>query len=202
MNARGLAQVLSDWSPHVAAPATQCGSLDACERYRQGYAMGVAEAEERLARGFEHERVQFSALASQQQLAAVEQAISQTLQQIGSDTAAKIAQAVGGIEQSLADVVAEVLAPFFEQRVVEMATDEFCQKMRDIIGDSAAIEVLIRGPRQLIDICRINLASSACAISYSEDAAFELVGRVNSTVVETALSQWIGTISGPSNVGQ
>lgn len=169
-----------------AQPAEDREALIAAAEARgheAGRAEALAEAEERLAQ----ERAAFET-----RLAEARHDWAETE---GTVLAGQLAAAFAGLDATLSERVARLLAPVLDQALRRQAVEALSQAVTRLLAEPQPAAISITGPEDLIAALSGRLSGLSAAVAFTAADVTEVTVSAGETVIETELSAWGRLIS-------
>lgn len=184
--------------PQSSRSADPAPSIDA--RLAEAYARGRTEAE--AAEKAHYEQWQIEQIAEfGRQLEASKQAFSAS---VAADLARELPLLVERLGDTLADQAAAALMPVLRHALTEAAVRELADGIRELVADGRSVVVELGGPEELI--ARVwesyrckgdpHLESRGPAVKFLPGEGFDLRARVNDSIIETRLMEWVARVMG------
>ncbi|KQT53587.1 hypothetical protein ASG52_05595 [Methylobacterium sp. Leaf456] len=168
-------------APTPARPAEDRAALIAAAEargYEAGRAEALAEAEERLA----EERAAFET-----RLADARRAWAETE---GTVLAGQLAAAFAGLDATLSERVARLLAPVLNQALRRQAVEALSGAVTRLLAEPQPAAISITGPEDLIAALSGRLSGLSAAVAFTAADVTEVTVSAGETVIETELSAW------------
>ena len=168
-------------APTPARPAEDREALIAAAEARgreAGRAEALAEAEERIAL----ERAAFET-----RLADVRRAWAETE---GTVLAGQLAAAFAGLDATLSERVARLLAPVLDAALRRQAVGALSQAVTRLLAEPQPAAISITGPEDLIAALSGRLSGLSAAVAFTAADVTEVTVSAGETVIETELSAW------------
>ena len=172
---------IAAFAPAPARPAEDREALIAAAEARgreAGRVEALAEAEARLAA----ERAAF-----EERLA---QARRDWSEDEGAALAAQLTAAFAGLDATLSERVARLLAPVLTEALRRQAVEALSQAVTRLLAEPQPAAISITGPEDLIAALSGRLAGLSAAVAFTASDATEVTVSAGETVIETELSAW------------
>jgi hypothetical protein len=156
------------------------------------HARGVLE--ERAAARVEME----TALARQQ--AAFDQKLASERQKWAREEGARIGmmltEALGGIEQRLAETVSHILKPILLERVRARAVSELGEALAGLLTQGDFAKFTISGPKDLLEVIESQLGGRHDVVTLVASEAADVTIRADDAIMQTRIQAWADAIEG------
>jgi hypothetical protein len=183
--------------PRLAAPPPEPPLAVArmAEAYAKGYEEGRSEARAQAEAEVAALRADFGVQ--------LEQTMSKFSDRLGDNLAAQLASQIERLFAAMADQVALALHPIMRHVLTETSIREIAESLRTLTQEGGAITVEISGPQELVDrVWRRYGESQALRggvampeVRFVIDDAIDVRARVNDTVIESRLMEWVARIA-------
>ena len=118
----------------------------------------------------------------------------------GERLAAALDDGLRALEEALGERLAMLLTPLLERAARERALAGLRDALQALQGRDGALDIRLCGPPALLEAFRQQLGGEVPGVALeADDAAAELVARVDDTVVETRLRAWLAEALGTAD---
>lgn len=172
---------IAAFAPPSARPAEDREALIAAAEARgreAGRAEALAEADARV----EGERAAF-----EERLA---RARRDWAEDEGAALAGQLAAAFAGLDATLSERVARLLAPVLNEALRRQAVEALSQAVTRLLAEPQPAAISITGPEDLIAALSFRLSGLSAAVAFTASDATEVTVSAGETVIETELSAW------------
>ncbi len=115
--------------------------------------------------------------------------------------AQQTAAAIENLKNEIGDVVARILRPLVERRLVEEALAKLAIEIGKLISDDDAIRLKICGPSDLVSQLSTQIPSNIAVTTIAGDYP-EVTVFANKTMIETRLNEWLARIGVDSHASE
>lgn len=109
----------------------------------------------------------------------------------GSRLGAQFCKAIEDLTTRLEADVEKILDPFVVQEVREHVLSSFIEQVRALLADRKNPVIQLSGPKDLLEVVCAKLDSADVATNVMETHGIDVRARLDSTVIETCLQEWI-----------
>lgn len=154
----------------------------------KGYERGIQSADAELKK----------ALAEQEERLRAEIEISrrQMFETEAARLAVRLEEGLTSLRAELAAIVAQTIAPFVVGRLREQALEDVVTAAEELLKDGTPMNVEISGPPDFTPILVKRLEPLATVVRIAAVNSPEIRVRVDTRIIETRLSDWVGQIEG------
>lgn len=152
----------------------------------------VKLADERQA--FEKEREAFD-----QRLEALRAA---WVEEEGTRIAKAIHQDIEARFENIRESLARILTPFLTHNALTHSLEDFIGAVRSAALDQTNPLVELQGPPDLLEVARERLSQEQISLRTIETNSVDIAARINSTLIETRMEEWVRRLHAMENNGQ
>ncbi|HEY8163089.1 MAG TPA: hypothetical protein VIF34_12605 [Methylocystis sp.] len=113
------------------------------------------------------------------------------VEQQGAKVADVIHKDIQACVENLRDALSRLLKPFLTHRALKQSLDDFVEAVGSVVADQANPVVELQGPADLLEVVCERLSREGVAIRATENDGADLVARINSTLIETRMDEWV-----------
>lgn len=113
------------------------------------------------------------------------------VEQQGAKVADVIHKDIQACEENLRDALSRLLKPFLTHRALKQSLDDFVEAVSSVVADQANPVIELQGPADLLEVVCERLSREGVAIRATENGGADLVARINSTLIETRMDEWV-----------
>lgn len=113
------------------------------------------------------------------------------VEQQGAKVADVIHKDIQACEENLRDALSRLLKPFLTHRALKQSLDDFVEAVGSVVADQANPVIELQGPADLLEVVCERLSREGVAIRATENDGADLVARINSTLIETRMDEWV-----------
>lgn len=154
--------------------------------YQRGFSEGQAEATARYEEELAEKEQQFTHR--------LEEAQNEWKAELADDFISTLTLGLQGIKDDVADGVAMVLRRYIDEQTRLQMLQELTDALSAILNDETVSKIEISGAPGLLDLIKERLPDTVPAISWRENERAEVQVKVDSTVLETRISDWLSRI--------
>ncbi|MGJ0391818.1 MAG: hypothetical protein ACR650_03535 [Methylocystis sp.] len=113
------------------------------------------------------------------------------VEQQGAKVADVIHKDIQACVENLRDALSRLLKPFLTHRALKQSLDDFVEAVGSVVADQANPVIELQGPADLLEVVCERLSREGVAIRATENGGADLVARINSTLIETRMDEWV-----------
>ena len=109
---------------------------------------------------------------------------------------ARVDDGLASVLAQIAQSTAQLLGTFFQERIRQETVDALASELKEALADSATSRLIVRGPKEWIDLVMPMLPAgeTAPAVELQADTAVDVQIIVDQTSVGTAVAAWASRI--------